>query len=179
MTAKVSCHWSNSGVACCLYFSLLGNLYIFWKILFFNISILQIQYITNLMCFQVKLEGDINQGVAYYKRALYYNWHYADAMYNLGVAYGEMLKFEMVHNIFQSIIHSPWFLLCEFLTCTIFFFYIHLMDNVGLRIYLYYSELALKVTYPWVNKRLPLWRQLCFMNLPCTLILIVRRHATT
>lgn len=59
------------------------------------------------MCFQVKLEGDINQGVAYYKRALYYNWHYADAMYNLGVAYGEMLKFEMVHNIFQSIIHSP------------------------------------------------------------------------
>jgi hypothetical protein len=34
--------------------------------------------------------------VAYYKKALYYNWHYADAMYNLGVAYGEMLKFEMV-----------------------------------------------------------------------------------
>ncbi|KMS99442.1 hypothetical protein BVRB_2g044420, partial [Beta vulgaris subsp. vulgaris] len=26
---------------------------------------------------------------------LYYNWHYADAMYNLGVAYGEMLKFDM------------------------------------------------------------------------------------
>jgi len=45
---------------------------------------------------QVKLEGDINQGVAYYKKALYYNWHYADAMYNLGVAYGEMLKFDMV-----------------------------------------------------------------------------------
>lgn len=45
---------------------------------------------------QVKLEGDINQGVAYYKKALYYNWHYADAMYNLGVAYGEMLEFEMV-----------------------------------------------------------------------------------
>lgn len=50
--------------------------------------------------FQVKLEGDINQGVAYYKRALYYNWHYADAMYNLGVAYGEMLKFEMVFNFY-------------------------------------------------------------------------------
>ncbi|KAK6139823.1 hypothetical protein DH2020_026438 [Rehmannia glutinosa] len=44
----------------------------------------------------VKLEGDINQGVAYYKKALYYNWHYADAMYNLGVAYGEMLKFDMM-----------------------------------------------------------------------------------
>ncbi|KAJ6756083.1 UDP-N-ACETYLGLUCOSAMINE--PEPTIDE N-ACETYLGLUCOSAMINYLTRANSFERASE SPINDLY-RELATED [Salix purpurea] len=44
---------------------------------------------------KVKLEGDISQGVAYYKKALYYNWHYADAMYNLGVAYGEMLKFEM------------------------------------------------------------------------------------
>jgi hypothetical protein len=46
----------------------------------------------------VKLEGDINQGVAYYKKALYYNWHYADAMYNLGVAYGEMLKFDMVSD---------------------------------------------------------------------------------
>ncbi|KAJ4846807.1 hypothetical protein Tsubulata_037060 [Turnera subulata] len=44
----------------------------------------------------VKLEGHINQGVEYYKKALYYNWHYADAMYNLGVAYGEMLKFEML-----------------------------------------------------------------------------------
>ncbi|KAB1222488.1 putative UDP-N-acetylglucosamine--peptide N-acetylglucosaminyltransferase SPINDLY [Morella rubra] len=45
---------------------------------------------------KVKLEGDINQGIAYYKKALYYNWHYADAMYNLGVAYGEMLKFDML-----------------------------------------------------------------------------------
>ncbi|KAK4481646.1 hypothetical protein RD792_012553, partial [Penstemon davidsonii] len=45
---------------------------------------------------KVKLEGDINQGVVYYKKALFYNWHYADAMYNLGVAYGEMLKFDMV-----------------------------------------------------------------------------------
>ncbi|KAI7987316.1 Ribosomal RNA small subunit methyltransferase I [Camellia lanceoleosa] len=43
----------------------------------------------------VKLEGDIDQGVEYYKKALYYNWHYANAMYNLGVAYGEMLKFDM------------------------------------------------------------------------------------
>ena len=34
--------------------------------------------------------------MAYYKKALLYNWHYADAMYNLGVAYGEMLKFDMV-----------------------------------------------------------------------------------
>lgn len=42
------------------------------------------------------MEGDINRGVALYKKALYYNWHYADAMYNLGVAYGEMLKFDMV-----------------------------------------------------------------------------------
>lgn len=48
--------------------------------------------------FQVKLEGDINQGVAYYKKALYYNWHYADAMYNLAVAYGEMLEFDMVSD---------------------------------------------------------------------------------
>lgn len=51
------------------------------------------------MIFQVKLEGDVTQGVAYYKKALYYNWHYADAMYNLGVAYGEMLKFDMVFNL--------------------------------------------------------------------------------
>lgn len=50
------------------------------------------------ICLQVKLEGDINQGIAYYKKALCYNWHYADAMYNLGVAYGEMLKFEMVSD---------------------------------------------------------------------------------
>jgi hypothetical protein len=49
-----------------------------------------------LFYIQVKLEGDINRGVAFYKKALYYNWHYADAMYNLGVAYGEMLKFDMV-----------------------------------------------------------------------------------
>lgn len=48
------------------------------------------------MSIQVKLEGDIDQGIALYKKALYYNWHYADAMYNLGVAYGEMLKFDMV-----------------------------------------------------------------------------------
>lgn len=34
--------------------------------------------------------------MALYKKALCYNWHYADAMYNLGVAYGEMLKFDMV-----------------------------------------------------------------------------------
>lgn len=55
------------------------------------------------MSVQVKLEGDINQGVAYYKKALYYNWHYADAMYNLGVAYGEMLKFDMVSNYLRFI----------------------------------------------------------------------------
>ena len=56
------------------------------------------------MSVQVKLEGDINQGVAYYKKALYYNWHYADAMYNLGVAYGEMLKFDMVSNYLRCIL---------------------------------------------------------------------------
>lgn len=55
-------------------------------------------HITISFSVQVKLEGDINQGVAYYKKALFYNWHYADAMYNLGVAYGEMLKFEMVSH---------------------------------------------------------------------------------
>lgn len=54
------------------------------------------------MTVQVKLEGDINQGIAYYKKALFYNWHYADAMYNLGVAYGEMLKFDMVRNLENS-----------------------------------------------------------------------------
>ena len=52
----------------------------------------------SVMFLQVKLEGDVSQGVAYYKKALYYNWHYADAMYNLGVAYCEMLKFDMVFN---------------------------------------------------------------------------------
>ncbi|KAF5962219.1 hypothetical protein HYC85_003428 [Camellia sinensis] len=61
----------------------------------------------------VKLEGDIDQGVEYYKKALYYNWHYADAMYNLGVAYGEMLKFDMgkmdaaVSMIEKAIVANP------------------------------------------------------------------------
>ncbi|XVF76159.1 hypothetical protein PTKIN_Ptkin13bG0243800 [Pterospermum kingtungense] len=54
---------------------------------------------------KVKLEGEINQGVAYYKKALYYNWHYADAMYNLGVAYGEMLKFDMAIVFYELAFH--------------------------------------------------------------------------
>ncbi|KAG6391947.1 hypothetical protein SASPL_149711 [Salvia splendens] len=54
---------------------------------------------------KVKLEGDINQGIAYYKKALYYNWHYADAMYNLGVAYGEMLKFDMAIVFYELAFH--------------------------------------------------------------------------
>ncbi|CAN0847167.1 Probable UDP-N-acetylglucosamine--peptide N-acetylglucosaminyltransferase SPINDLY [Linum grandiflorum] len=54
---------------------------------------------------KVKLEGDINQGVIYYKKALYYNWHYADAMYNLGVAYGEMLKFDMAIVFYELAFH--------------------------------------------------------------------------
>ncbi|KAL2487105.1 putative UDP-N-acetylglucosamine--peptide N-acetylglucosaminyltransferase SPINDLY [Abeliophyllum distichum] len=54
---------------------------------------------------KVKLEGDIHQGVAYYKKALYYNWHYADAMYNLGVAYGEMLKFDMAIVFYELAFH--------------------------------------------------------------------------
>ncbi|CAK9140186.1 unnamed protein product [Ilex paraguariensis] len=54
---------------------------------------------------KVKLEGDVNQGVAYYKKALYYNWHYADAMYNLGVAYGEMLKFDMAIVFYELAFH--------------------------------------------------------------------------
>ncbi|KAJ6796668.1 putative UDP-N-acetylglucosamine--peptide N-acetylglucosaminyltransferase SPINDLY [Iris pallida] len=54
---------------------------------------------------KVKLEGDISQGVAYYKKALFYNWHYADAMYNLGVAYGEMLKFDMAIVFYELALH--------------------------------------------------------------------------
>ncbi|AAG51433.1 spindly (gibberellin signal transduction protein); 75377-80082 [Arabidopsis thaliana] len=54
---------------------------------------------------KVKLEGDVTQGVAYYKKALYYNWHYADAMYNLGVAYGEMLKFDMAIVFYELAFH--------------------------------------------------------------------------
>ncbi|KAI7991982.1 putative UDP-N-acetylglucosamine--peptide N-acetylglucosaminyltransferase SPINDLY [Camellia lanceoleosa] len=49
-------------------------------------------------------KGDINQGVAY-KKALYYNWHYADAMYNLGVAYGEMLNFDMAIVFYELAFH--------------------------------------------------------------------------
>ncbi|KAK4777548.1 hypothetical protein SAY87_017735 [Trapa incisa] len=54
---------------------------------------------------KVKLGGDICQGVAYYKKALYYNWHYADAMYNLGVAYGEMLEFDMAVVFYELALH--------------------------------------------------------------------------
>ncbi|XP_024521713.1 probable UDP-N-acetylglucosamine--peptide N-acetylglucosaminyltransferase SPINDLY [Selaginella moellendorffii] len=54
---------------------------------------------------KVKLEGNIHQGVAYYKKALLYNWHYADAMYNLGVAYGEMLKFDMAVVMYELALH--------------------------------------------------------------------------
>nr|CCH47184.1 similar to N-acetylglucosaminyltransferase SPINDLY-like [Lupinus angustifolius] len=54
---------------------------------------------------KAKLEGDINQGVAFYKKALCYNWHYADAMYNLGVAYGEMLKFDMAIVFYELAFH--------------------------------------------------------------------------
>jgi hypothetical protein len=57
---------------------------------------------------QVKIEGDIHQGVAYYKKALLY----ADAMYNLGVAYGELLKFDMVISHFHSCV---WCLLPLFI----------------------------------------------------------------
>ncbi|KAL6507753.1 hypothetical protein OROGR_023948 [Orobanche gracilis] len=54
---------------------------------------------------KVKLEGDIDQGVAHYNKALCYNWHYADAMYNLGVAYGEMLKLDMAIVYYQLALH--------------------------------------------------------------------------
>ncbi|CAJ1968129.1 unnamed protein product [Sphenostylis stenocarpa] len=61
-------------------------------------------YLTDLGT-KVKLEGDINRGVAFYKKALYYNWHYADTMYNLGVAYGEMLKFDMAIVFYELAFH--------------------------------------------------------------------------
>ncbi|XP_043701507.1 probable UDP-N-acetylglucosamine--peptide N-acetylglucosaminyltransferase SPINDLY isoform X1 [Telopea speciosissima] len=54
---------------------------------------------------KVKLEGDMNQGVAYYKKALSHNWHYADALYNLGVAYGEMLKFDEAVVFYELALH--------------------------------------------------------------------------
>lgn len=76
--------------------------------MFFEISCSIPDLAISDMSVQVKLEGDINQGVAYYKKALSYNWHYADAMYNLGVAYGEMLKFDMVsYYLAKSTIEAP------------------------------------------------------------------------
>ncbi|KAJ7976159.1 Tetratricopeptide repeat (TPR)-like superfamily protein [Quillaja saponaria] len=54
---------------------------------------------------KVKLEGHINNGVAFYKKALYYNSQYADAMYNLGVAYGEMLKFDKAIVFYELAFH--------------------------------------------------------------------------
>ncbi|GLJ55467.1 hypothetical protein SUGI_1191050 [Cryptomeria japonica] len=54
---------------------------------------------------KVKFEGDIQQGITHYKKALLYNWHYADAMYNLGVAYGEQLKFDMAIVMYELALH--------------------------------------------------------------------------
>ncbi|KAK8953261.1 putative UDP-N-acetylglucosamine--peptide N-acetylglucosaminyltransferase SPINDLY [Platanthera guangdongensis] len=54
---------------------------------------------------KVKIEGDISQGVELYKKALCYNWRYADAMYNLGVAYGELLKFDMAIVFYELALH--------------------------------------------------------------------------
>ncbi|KAK7281357.1 hypothetical protein RIF29_09266 [Crotalaria pallida] len=68
-------------------------------------SCLFIFNLSSLANWKVKLEGDIIQGVAFYKKALYYNWHYADAMYNLGVAYGEMLKFDMAIVFYELEFH--------------------------------------------------------------------------
>ncbi|KAL6542593.1 hypothetical protein OROMI_024195 [Orobanche minor] len=48
------------------------------------------------LLYQVRLEGHIYQVVAHYNEALYYKWHYADVMYNLGLAYLEMLRLDMV-----------------------------------------------------------------------------------
>lgn len=98
------------------------------------------------------MEGDIDQGIAYYKKALYYNWHYADAMYNLGVAYGEMLKFDMV-SIF-------YFLLLQWKAYSTGF----PLD------WLSQSDVVFAIKFC-------LCRQLCSMNLLSTSIPIVQRRA--
>eukprot|EP00850_Spirogloea_muscicola_P015052 SM000112S23994 [mRNA] locus=s112:225802:238896:- [translate_table: standard] len=54
---------------------------------------------------KVKLEGSILEGIAYYKKALLYNSHYADAMYNLGVAYGELLNFDTAVVMYELALH--------------------------------------------------------------------------
>jgi hypothetical protein len=55
-----------------------------------------------------------NQGVAHSKKALFYNWHYGDAMYHLGSAYGEMLNFEMARYKKTTLI---WFKYLAFTFC--------------------------------------------------------------
>lgn len=86
------------------------------------------------------MEGDINQGIAYYKKALYYNWHYADAMYNLGVAYGEMLKFDMVSDswgLFFSLYPNKTHVyhLCLFFIIIIFFLFVCVNCSKNLKSY--------------------------------------------
>lgn len=39
------------------------------------------------------------------RKPCFYNWHYADAMYNLGVASGEMLKFDMAIVFYELAFH--------------------------------------------------------------------------
>jgi protein O-GlcNAc transferase len=54
------------------------------------------------------------EGMKYYKQALAYNFRYPDAYYNLGVAYGEQLKYEKAIVNYELAIHfNPmcWYLL--------------------------------------------------------------------
>lgn len=50
---------------------------------------------------QIKTQGNIKEGVRLYKKALVYNPYYADAYYNLGVAYGEQFKYDKALVYYQ------------------------------------------------------------------------------
>lgn len=54
---------------------------------------------------KLKNEGNLQEGIKHYKQALYYNSRYPDVYYNLGVAYGEKLKYERAITHYELAIH--------------------------------------------------------------------------
>ncbi len=54
----------------------------------------------------VKNQGNVKLGIQYYKKALVYNVQYADAYYNLGVAFGEQSRFDRAIFYYQLAIFA-------------------------------------------------------------------------
>eukprot|EP01117_Protostelium_nocturnum_P012041 TRINITY_DN4408_c0_g1_i1.p1 TRINITY_DN4408_c0_g1~~TRINITY_DN4408_c0_g1_i1.p1 ORF type:complete len:672 (-),score=57.26 TRINITY_DN4408_c0_g1_i1:1284-3053(-) len=91
------------------------------------------------------MEGDLEAGVKLYHRALFYNFQYSDAYYNLGVAYAEMGKKE------ESIIHYQ---LCVHFNPKCFEAYNNMgvlykeLNNIDMAIKSYQNALSINPQFP-------------------------------